>query len=560
MIARYFTIITFFILTLTVYAQEPSNDLLTGVAYNFINQNFPSPEIYRIEQIRTLTPDSVQTMYIVDLSPEGWILMTADLRLVPVIGFSFTGRYEIQERNPNNAQYNWIDQYNSQIKKVIFEKSTGEQPGWEVSKKSQVTKKGLSSGIWVSNLINVLWDQGRNWNQFCPVDSSGPGDHVYAGCIAVSMAQAMSAFSRPVTGTGSNSYYTSGYGTQYVDFSSAIYKWDSMSLASADQYNARLLYHCAVSVNMDFGPDASSARMIDASSALKKNFIYSKHTTLIQRLSNDQDWMDLLNSELLSGRPLIYSGDADDGTAGHAFNIDGVANSTYYHINWGWHGTNNGYYTINALRPGSYDLTKNHAAIKGIQPYYYPTNIVLSDTIVIRNYPAGEKVGVLSVVDEATDNVYSIKLFCDSTFNGSIWVQDYYMDGDSLKTGRVFTDADYDYDTVRFTLRDKFENTLEKKISLNITNSLTGINLNPDNQQDVPILYPNPVSEQIFFVPNIRGVIRSVNVFSASGLLLKHYNNISGDSLSVSDLSPGLYIFEIIFADHTVAREKIIIR
>ena len=55
-------------------------------------------------------------------------------------------------------------------------------------------------------LINVTWNQGNGWNRFCPEDEEGPGGHVYAGCVAVSMAQAMSVFGAPSKGKGSYQY------------------------------------------------------------------------------------------------------------------------------------------------------------------------------------------------------------------------------------------------------------------------------------------------------------------------------------------------------------------
>ncbi len=59
----------------------------------------------------------------------------------------------------------------------------------------------------------------------------------------------------------------------------------------------------------------------------------------------------------------------------------------------------------------------------GIHPFYYPTDIILSDTIVREYQPKGTVVGILKVIDEATDNTYILKLVCDSVFTGTEWVR-----------------------------------------------------------------------------------------------------------------------------------------
>jgi hypothetical protein len=375
------------------------------------------------------------------------------------------------------------------------------------------------------------------------------------------MSQAMSVFKKPTTGKGTYSYTPPGYQVQFVDYAAASYKWDSMSLAAADKYNSLLIYNCAVSVSMNFGPDASGALVTDASLALKKYFYYSRRVSTVNRLANDQDWMNLLNSELQKGHPLIYAGDADNGTAGHAFNIDGVVNGTYYHVNWGWNGSNNGYFTLNALKPGSYDFTKNNSVITGIQPYYYPTDVVMSDTIVPLNTPVGKTVGGFKVVDEATDNSYSVKLRSDSTFNGNVWVQDFYLEGDSVKTNRIFTASDPVTDTIIFEVSDLYSNTLIKKKALRIGTPATAIDPAWSYNKNLISFYPNPASDFVYVncVPGTE--ISSFTIISIRGTIMAELKNLSsGDRISVQSLPPGIYFSEARMKDARVTRGKIIIR
>ena len=263
-------------------------------------------------------------------------------------------------------------------------------PRWDPSYYYQKSSKAGAAETTVAPFIKATWNQGSGWNRFCPADEEGPGGHVYVGCVAVSMGQAMSVFGTPSKGKGSNQYTHPEYGSIYVDFSTANYDWVSMSLSAPDDNNALLLYHCAVGVDMDFAPDGSGTlTSAAASTALKEFFFYSQKMAFTKRGTDTQLWKSKLDSSLLAGNPVIYSGFPGTGSVGHAFNVDGVFKSNYYHVNWGWGGVDNGYYTIDNFKPGSSDFTKDQTAIFRIQPYYYPTGMNLSDTLVLISLPAG---------------------------------------------------------------------------------------------------------------------------------------------------------------------------
>jgi hypothetical protein len=407
--------------------------------------------------------------------------------------------------------------------------------------------------------MKVNWGQGQNWNQFCPADAAGPGGHVYVGCVAVSMAQAMSIFKVPVKGTGYNSYSDSDYGTQYANFGNTFYYWDSMSGSLADQFNSLLLYHCAVAVNMNFGADGSGTQTMYTATALKNYFSFSQNILYKRRTGTEIAWRDQLNDQLLHGRPIVYSGDADDGKPGHAFNIDGVINSSFFHINWGWSGSNNGYFTLDALNPGVNNFSKNQAAVFGIQPYYYPTEIVLSDTLVGENQLPGTLVGNVRVIDEATDNSYTFTLICDSVFIETGWVRNYYLDGDNLITGRVFTSTDNRVDTVSISLTDKFSNTISRKIPLKVGDTPTGSSLPRVDPNDSFILYPNPASDVITICQKEQINVISVRIYSVSGTLIMRISNPEpGYSIPINTLKEGFYIVEAELKNHDLIRKKFI--
>ena len=546
------------ICNLSASGQAVSEQVLNEVANNFVIENFPGGA----RKIRSVIPimyDSLKALNLFELEPEGWILLSADIKVEPVIGFSFTGQFKKPFENVNDPMYIWFNLYQREIKQITTNESLKAHDDWGKALRSVVSKGTVATAVKVKPFMKVNWGQGKNWNQFCPSDLDGPGGHVYVGCVAVSMAQAMSVFKIPVKGQGYNNYLDPKYGTQYVNFGNTYYHWDSMSDSVVDQFNSLLLYHCAVAVNMNFGSDGSAAQTINAASALRNYFSFSHNILYKNRTGTDKAWQDMLNAELLKSRPIVYAGDAGDGNPGHAFNIDGVINNSYFHINWGWSGNNNGYYTLDALNDGSTNFNKNQAAIIGIHPFYYPTDIVLSDTIIKEYQPIGTTVGIVNVIDEATDNSYVLKLYCDSVNTGTEWVNKYYLDGDSLKTGRVFTHTDNRIDSVSISVKDQFNNSLLKKILLKVGDSPTGLYLPEADPNDYFTLYPNPATDYIFFNKKAQIDIISVRIFSISGTLVQKINNPdTQNGIQISALKEGFYLLEAELKNHNLIRKRFI--
>ena len=81
--------------------------------------------------------------------------------------------------------------------------------------------------------------------------------------------------------------------------------------------------------------------------------------------SND-DWSLIIKDQLDRGWPVIYRGYSE--SAGHAWNIDGYDESDYFHCNWGWGGSANGYYYLDPLSDNSISFIENQAALLNILP------------------------------------------------------------------------------------------------------------------------------------------------------------------------------------------------
>ncbi|HUS86345.1 MAG TPA: C10 family peptidase [Bacteroidales bacterium] len=555
---RQFLPLLLFLGTITLYGQVVSLEDAFMAAKYHMEEYFPDG-VQEFSGVEIREVSGKQIIFALSLEPEGWILVSGDKGARPVIGFSLTGSFDFPEYDPNNPNSLWIRSYEEQIIDLKSNPQPLPNPAWSREYYSSSLKSTSEEVKNVFPFIDVLWNQDTGWNRFCPADTDGPGGHVYVGCVAVAMAQAMSVYKVPDRGTGYHEYLHDIYGMLSVDYSQAEYKWDSMSLDRSDTYNALLLYHCAVGVDMDFGPDGSGTQTSKTIGAMRKYFCMSSRIKYYVRAYNEDRWTDILREELENGRPIIYKGDANNDEPGHAFNIDGVLANDYFHINWGWGGNDNGYFLIDNLSPGTSDFTENQAAIVAIQPYYYPTDIILNNYIVPEDELPGAFIGKLTVVDEATNNEYIISLKTDSSFIENEWIYDYYIENDSLKTGREFPAGEIVRDTVWFSLTDLHDNFLEVEVVLSFeTTGSNSTGVDPE-RLDAVIIYPNPANDFVYISNYSSFEVRSIRIYSLSGKVVKQINLLPANSaIPVSDLQKGLYILEAEYDDGFIIRKKLV--
>lgn len=400
---------------------------------------------FNIESIEArYLPGGELAYYMADLGDNAWVLVSGDDAMRPILAFSFENSLT-PEGEWNDAAAYLLDIYQHEISLVKKDPNLPRDSRWDLAA-LPTDKKAAAAGP-VEPFIAVNWNQSSGWNRFCPEDEEGPGGHVYVGCVAVAMAQAMSVYEYPVRPQGVKSYVHPDYGSIGLNYDLADpYEWDQMSAASSDDYNAILLYHCAVAVEMDFGWDGSGAYVRDAMSAMKQYFNYSQSITFEDRYTDNDAWVAALAGELEAGRPIVYRGNPSDGTAGHAWNLDGyqeISDVDYFHMNFGWSGSQNGYFTLDLINPGSNDFNSNQGAILGITPpASTPYDITLSELSVPEELPIGSFVADVIVSDEDPDNVYTYT--CKGPF--SVILDDYGPASFYIEDGKLYTEEVFEYD------------------------------------------------------------------------------------------------------------------
>ena len=187
----------------------------------------------------------------------------------------------------------------------------------------------------VGPLLKTAWHQNAPYNALCPTG-------MLAGCVAIAMAQVMNYHQYPPHGIG-KSKYTWNRKKLSADYASTWYRWDDMDGEPISA--AQLVYHCGVSVWMDYSDYFSGSNEFYAKSALTDYFGYSSDIRLEPRNKyTDEEWSALLKSNLDKGWPIIYS------SGGHTFVVDGYNTEGLFHTNQGFGYVSNDFtYTLDKL-------------------------------------------------------------------------------------------------------------------------------------------------------------------------------------------------------------------
>jgi len=357
-----------------VSANKVDLNFAKKIAMNFYfehNQSVNNDKAFTIIDSYEITEDTLALLYVFNFSNNGFVMVAADDIIHPILAYSNESNYSDLDQSPQFTD--WIGMYKKQISEAIksgFISNQEIDQEWKyyTSRTENVqTKENEKSPI---PLLYSKWNQGDCYNTLCPVDASGPGGHVWAGCVATAMAQVLYYYRFPKHGNGSHSYSSSSYGTLSANFGATTYDWNAMTLSCDNDNNsiATLLYQCGVSVNMIYSPTGSSAVMTTALNALKTYFNFSDSIQLAYKdnFSVDSLWENILKNEIDNKRPMIYAGYGS--TGGHAWVCDGYQGANYFHFNWGWSGAGNGYFYLNALNPMGIDYSLNQRAIYNIYP------------------------------------------------------------------------------------------------------------------------------------------------------------------------------------------------
>lgn len=322
---------------------------------------------------------SQQSYYVFpNANSKGFTIVSGDDRLPEIVGYSSQGSYD--ENNLPEGFISFMKAYQNLYNKVnlgdaealknlaeikawrnkIAQKKNAALSNSNASSHANASASAETSSAVAPLLGNIEWDQTSPYNNMCPKYDSV---HVAAtGCVATAMAQVMAYYKYPKQLKADIPGYVNRWNGIPMEIPTitqeeGIYDWDNMlpkynKEANATQQQkdavAKLMYHCGAAVRMSYGPESGAAV---SSSKLAKYFGYDADLMMdLSRSSFTLDkWMQIIDTELAAGRPVLYGGQSSDN--GHQFICDGKDENGLYHINWGWSGNQNAYFDLSILNP-----------------------------------------------------------------------------------------------------------------------------------------------------------------------------------------------------------------
>ena len=299
-------------------------------AFSFLRGKMPVTRGVNMNLTRAVTgvADGDDAGFYVFNADNAFVVISADDELPAVLGYGDNGVFDKDDAPDGLKELLTCYQY--------------------VVRNSRTTTRGVvASHDAIKPLIKTKWNQSEPYNLLCPYDTKNNATSV-TGCVATATAQIMNYFQWPAT-----------------------YAWDNMKneyekddSSDAAYAVAQLMKDIGDAVEMTYSANGSSSSTSDACEALRGVFSYAYSTEYAERENyTAEEWDELMYSNLVDGKPLLYRGSMVDLTqedgkwegamTGHAFVVDGYDTDGLYHINWGWGGSADGYFLLSILNPAS---------------------------------------------------------------------------------------------------------------------------------------------------------------------------------------------------------------
>ena len=334
----------------------------------------PIGELKLLHAETVATSHLSQSAYYIFNASDAFVIVAGDDRAREILAYG-EGTLDMNAM-PENMKF-WLSYYKRQMEYLY------QNPDLKVS------VPVMRGGVNVEPMIEATWDQGSPYYNMCPKD----GDvNSMTGCATTSLAQVFYHWKFPDVPTQVIPGYTTRNGKFTLSaLPSVTFDWEHMLprywFGQYESVNAtavaQLMRYIGQAEQMNYARDGSDAWEDDVVRACHllgyedavavykgtMNFETGEETTYI----DDDEWCTLMQEELQAGRPMVFCAfDYNSGHnsySGHAFNVDGYrATDGMFHINWGWSGTGNGYFAMNAFSNQGANYHLGQRIVKNIYP------------------------------------------------------------------------------------------------------------------------------------------------------------------------------------------------
>ena len=339
-------------------------------------------ELKKAELSRVVGAGAVYYIYSTDNS---YVVVAGDDRAEQILAY---GDYALDVKNMPPGMMDMLAQYRGEIEYLQKHPTLKVNP--IVSPRNTPSLKAASVGP----LLACNWDQGKPfWNE-CYFG----GYQCYTGCAATSAAMVFYYWKYPHDSVpalpGYESFINYSYSGSIIynhePMPSKTFDWENMIDDYSGSYTdeqgaavAALMHYIGHAEHMVYGSSSSGGSGVSVDSVgnvrdaflicgydpetirlVKKTSAYDGGTTLY----TDTEWAEILQEEMFAERPVVFCAVSTSG-GGHAFNVDGYdSNINKYHVNFGWSGSFNDWFALNAFNCQGSNYSVYQQMVIGIQP------------------------------------------------------------------------------------------------------------------------------------------------------------------------------------------------
>ena len=351
--------------------------------------------------------------YVFNLMPKGYIAISTDTDITPVIAYSFRNNFSPEDIIQNIFYQMLKKDMQLRLEAIPLTSEDIKSKNnlfWTNYEKENINFfKGRGRGIWptpgtttTGGWIETQWNQNPSpyWD-YCPLDPEHGGRCV-VGCVATALAQIINyhryineaSFDDSDDYTSASTYpyihidddwYIRNFPpfptlNTYLDEIRAVYLTND---ALSNHLIAALSFACGVAVHMGYSSEGSGAYVYypghnDLRDALIFKFVYD---TAVGYYSSNPNFYSVMADNMMDAQPAALSILGSGG--GHAIICDGYdsGGDNLFHLNFGWGSTNVSWYSLpDGMPSGFYAVNRAVMNIEGgILPFLEIDSYLISE-------------------------------------------------------------------------------------------------------------------------------------------------------------------------------------
>ncbi|MDZ7721407.1 MAG: C10 family peptidase [candidate division KSB1 bacterium] len=337
--------------------------------------------------------------FIAELEPTGFLILSGDTDLQPVIAYSFRHAWNA-DTSSDNPLYHLV-KHDLMLRRQavplldeIFIKRN--HNAWQTLLNSRLSKSAAVFRQWpepgsssTGGWLESVWTQHSPYNDFCPLDPV-TGNRCVTGCVATALAQVVHyhRFIGDLSFDAADAYTT---GTRKIEIDSDSSSCDFPSFPRLNDYlndlksryfdggsltnrdKAALNFACGIAVKMNYTSSSSGAPSSALETALKHHFSYESadYISDLRETNAVDDFYYRLQENMMNAFPALLDIAKLNISMAHVIACDGYNSDNFYHLNFGWGSTSpdaipDAWYALPHAMPAGYGIITG--AVVNIHP------------------------------------------------------------------------------------------------------------------------------------------------------------------------------------------------